>query len=548
MLELTLLIIMPISVGLLIAALHPIRIICKDQGSLGQEYAWKGLGFLIILFILGYCVYFYTLMQSGIQSIDTVIIIILFSGSCFVLAVMKLSLQSIKQIKKISLLERHHALHDALTNLPNRVLLNEAMTGAIATSKRNNTPLAVMLMDLNNFKEVNDTLGHYYGDRLLQSIVPVLKKSIREIDMIARLGGDEFAVILPSANLDDAKLIATRIINAMEQPFSVDQHILHIGISIGISQHPEDGTDGDSLLQKADVAMYIAKRNSLGFSVYDLSRDKNSLTRLVVLGKLRNAIANNQLTPYYQPIINLKTGEIHALEVLTRWHDEELGHIPPDEFIPIAEKSGLIKQLSAWVLDTAIAQFAQWQTLNLGFILSVNLSARDMQDDSMIKELRKFLFKHAVLPSQLNIEITESSMMLESNQPHHLISKLNQLGVSVSIDDFGTGFSSLAYLKKLSTQTIKIDKSFVIDMLDDRSDEVIVRSILDIAHNLGQAVVAEGIETKESLDRLKELNCRYGQGYYICKPLPAEQMFAWLQQNIKDDVDIKSKLSIVHLD
>lgn len=548
MLELTLLIILPISVGLLIASLHPIRIICEDQGSLGQEYAWKGLGFLIILFILGYSIYFYTLLQSGIQSIDVVIIVILFSGSCFVLAVIKLSLQSIKEIKKVSLLERHHALHDALTNLPNRVLLNEAMSAAIATSKRNSTPLVIMLMDLNNFKEVNDTLGHYYGDRLLQSIVPVLKKSIREIDMIARLGGDEFAVILPSANLDDAKLIATRIINAMEQPFSVDQHLLHIGISIGISQHPEDGVDGDSLLQKADVAMYIAKRNSLGFSVYDLSRDKNSLTRLVVLGKLRNAVANNQLTPYYQPIINLKTGEIHALEVLTRWHDEELGHITPDEFIPIAEKSGLIKQLSAWVLDASISQFVQWQTLNMDFILSVNLSARDMQDETMINELGMFLSKHGMHPSQLNIEITESSMMLESNQPHHLISKLNQLGVSVSIDDFGTGFSSLAYLKKLSTQSIKIDKSFVIDMLDDQSDEVIVRSILDIAHNLGQVVVAEGIETKKCLDRLKDLNCSYGQGYFICKPLPAEQIFIWLQKNSKAETNATREYSVAHLD
>ncbi len=546
MLELTLFTIMPISIGILIASLHPIRIICKDQGSLGQEYAWKGLGLLIVLFIIGYIFYSYTLYQTGIQSLDIVVVFILFSGSCFILAVIKLSLISIKEIKKISILERHHALHDALTNLPNRVLLNETMSGAIAASKRNNTPLAIMLMDLNNFKEVNDTLGHYYGDRLLQSIVPVLKKSVREVDMVARLGGDEFAVILPNANLDDAKLVATRVINAVEQPFTVDQHVLNIGISIGIAQHPDDGADCDSLLQKADVAMYIAKQNSLGFSVYDLNRDKNSLTRLIVLGKLRNAIANNQLTLYYQPIINLQTGNLHALEVLTRWHDEELGHIPPDEFIPIAEQSGLIKQLSAWVLEASIAQFMQWQKLNLNFSLSVNLSARDVQDETMINDLRIILSKHKMHPNQLNIEITESSMMLESNQPHHLITELNQLGVSLSIDDFGTGFSSLAYLKKLSTQSIKIDKSFVIDMLDDQSDEVIVRSILDIAHNLGQVVVAEGIESKECLDRLRDLNCHYGQGYFICKPLPAEQIFIWLQENCKSDVDVERKPTIIH--
>lgn len=535
MLEIALISLILISVGLLIISLRSVWSICREQGTFGPDYAWKCLGFLIALFILGYLVYLSSLLESEMQAIDFVVAFILFAGSCFVVAVMRLSLISIKEVKKSDLQVQHHALHDALTNLPNRVLLNEAMSKAIAIAKRKNGSFAVMLMDLNNFKEVNDTLGHFFGDKLLQYVAPVLKKSVREIDTVARLGGDEFAVILPDANIDDAKTIASRIICAMERPFLVDQHEFNVGISIGISQYPEDGIDGDSLLQKADVAMYIAKHNASGFSVYNISRGENSLAKLVVLEKLRSAIAENKLTLHYQPIINLHTGGLYALEVLTRWHDDELGDIRPDEFIPVAEQSGSIKQLSLWVLETAIRQFMKWKKFNLNFILSINLSAKDIQDEGMLNTLRHLLSKYEMNPSQLNIEIIESSMMLDSKQPNHLISELNQLGVSLSIDDFGTGFSPLSYLKKLSTQAIKIDKSFVVDMLDDHSDDVIVRSIINIAHNLNQAVVAEGIETSECLERLKELNCRYGQGYFICRPLPVNQINTWLQENgIKD--------------
>lgn len=541
--EATLSMIMLISVGLLTTTLNPIRVICQDQGSLGQEYAWKGLGFLIILFIVGYIAYTYFLFQAGIQTVDMVVTFILFSGSCFVVAVIRLSLISIKEIKKMGLQERHHALHDALTSLPNRILLNEAMIGAIAAAKRNKTPLAVMLMDLNNFKEVNDTLGHFCGDRLLQQVVPVLKRSIREIDMVARLGGDEFAVILPEAKIADAKIVAARIISALEQPVMVDQHELQVGISIGISQYPDDGTDSETLLQKADIAMYIAKRNALGYSVYDLSRDQNSLDKLIVLGKLRTAIANNELTLFYQPIINLSSGKVYGLEVLTRWYDDNLGDISPDIFIPIAEQSGVIKQFSLWMLDTAVSQFMRINQSNPDLILSVNLSAKDIQDGSLINDLRAILSRYAMNPRQLNIEITENSMMLESDQPQYLLSEFTKLGVSISIDDFGTGFSSLAYLKRISTQAIKIDKSFVSDMLMDTNGEIVVRSIIDIARNLEQPVIAEGIETKSCLDRLKELNCQFGQGYFICKPLPCEQITVWLKEKDKESSEKQAVFS-----
>jgi len=522
---------------LLIASLKPIRTIYKEQNSSGHDIAWKGLGVLVILFILGYILFLLTLLDSELSTIDIVVSFILFSGSCFVVAVTRLSLISIKEIKKMGLLERHHALHDALTNLPNRVLLDETMSNAISSAKRKNTPLAVMLMDLNNFKEVNDTLGHHCGDRLLQLIVPVLTKSIRENDMVARLGGDEFAVTLPEASLSDAKDIAARIIKAMEQPFQVEQYKLNLGISIGISQYPEDGLDSDVLLQKADVAMYVAKRNSLGFSVYDLSQDKNSLSRLAVHGRLRDAITNNELSLHYQPIINLSTGKVHAFEVLTRWYNEELGQVSPDEFIPIAEQSGMIKQLSLWVVDTVCLQLKRWQKYNQDVVISINFSAKDIQDDHLISNIQTILLKYELPPSRLSIEITENSMMLESDHPQQMLAELNALGISLSIDDFGTGFSSLAYLKKLKTQSIKIDRSFVKDMITDDSDEVIVRSIIDIAHNLGQTVVAEGIENQACLDRLKELKCGYGQGYFICQPLPHNEIVSWMQERGEFECD-----------
>lgn len=533
-------VIMVIGIALLIASLRPIRTIYKEQNTSGQDIAWKGLGVLVILFIVGYILFLMTLLDSDMSTIDIVVSFILFSGSCFVVAVTRLSLISIKEIKKMGLLERHHALHDALTNLPNRTLLNETMANAISSAKRKKTPLAVMLMDLNNFKEVNDTLGHHCGDRLLQLIVPVLTKSIRENDMVARLGGDEFAVTLPEASLSDAKIIATRIIKAMEQPFQVEQYKLNLGISIGISQYPEDGLDSDVLLQKADVAMYVAKRNSLGFSIYDLSQDKNSLSRLAVHGRLRDAITNNELSLHFQPIINLSTGKVHAFEVLTRWYNKELGHVTPDEFIPIAEQSGMIKQLSLWVVDTACRQLKRWRKYSQDIVLSINFSAKDIQDDHLISNIQTILSKYELPPNRLTIEITENSMMLESDHPQQMLTELNALGISLSIDDFGTGFSSLAYLKKLKTQSIKIDKSFVKDMLTDDSDEVIVRSIIDIAHNLGQTVVAEGIETQACLDRLKELNCGYGQGYFICKPLPHNEIVSWMQERGEFEFDERS--------
>lgn len=530
MLKLTIISLMAAGVALLIASLKPIRIIFIEQRLTHQSFAWKGLGFLIFLFICGYILFIAALLEAEISTFDIVVTFILFSGSCFVFAITCLSLISINEIRKLSMLERYHALHDALTNLPNRTLLNETMINAIANAKRKSTPLAIMLMDLNNFKEVNDTLGHHCGDKLLQLIVPVLTKSIREIDMVARLGGDEFAVILPEADLSDAELIAARIIKTMEQPFVVDQHKLNLGISIGISQYPEDGSDCEILLQKADVAMYIAKKNAFGFSVYDFSKDKNSVTRLTMRSRLHDAILNNELSLHYQPIINLATGKVHALEVLTRWYDKNLGQVPPDEFILLAEQTGIIKQLTLWVVDTAISQLRDWQIYNQDLILSVNFSAKDFQDGNLIRNLLKILSKYELHPNRLNIEITENSMMLESEQPQLLMSKLNELGISISIDDFGTGFSSLAYLKKLTTQSIKIDKSFVMDMLIDTSDEVIVRSIVDIAHNLGQDIVAEGIETQACLDRLVELNCGFGQGYFICKPLPPDEIFVWMQE------------------
>lgn len=316
----------------------------------------------------------------------------------------------------------------------------------------------------------------------------------------------------------------------MEKPLSVENYDLKIGVSIGIAQYPTDGESCDTLIKKADIAMYVAKRNARDYAVYNSSQDIHSIEKLNITKKLHDAVHRGLLSLRFQPIINLRTGQVSSFEVLSRWHDDELGHIRPDEFIPIAEQTGLIKQLTLWMLDTAIHQFQQWQTVNHALHLSVNMTAQDLQDTYLVQNIINILTKHGFNAGKLHIEITESNMMTHSRHSRSVIHQLHELGVSLSIDDFGTGFSSLAYLKQLPTQTIKIDKSFVTDMANNPSDEIIVRSVIDIAHNMGQAVIAEGIEDSDCLKQLLALDCDYGQGYYFSRPLPAEKVLPWMEE------------------
>jgi diguanylate cyclase (GGDEF)-like protein len=443
-----------------------------------------------------------------------------------------LLVQDITKIRKQTEALEHMAMHDTLTGLPNRALLHDRLQHAIFIGQRENKPLALLMMDLDRFKEINDTLGHHIGDLVLKEVGDRLPKVLRKSDTIARLGGDEFAIVLPATDVEKAKQIACKLLKALEKPFSVDGHNLYIGASIGIVFSPEHGEDASTLLQRADVAMYVAKNAQCGLSIYNPEHDQHNLQYLVLMGELKRAIENDGLTLCYQPKVSYKTGYISGVEALVRWNHPEHGFIPPEQLIPLAESKGLMKSLTMWVLNSALRQYVEWRRKGISgkFSVSINLSARSLQDSQFPEDVINTLQKWEMAPSLLEFEITESAVMADPDYALLVLKKLDEIGVRLSIDDFGTGYSSLAYLKKLPVDEIKIDQSFVMNMARDENDAMIVRSTIDLAHNLGLSVTAEGVECYEIWKMLERLGCDAAQGYYICHPLPADEFIAWLSQ------------------
>ncbi len=519
-----------LGIVLLIFSLSPTRSICKEQSNNSQCAGWQALFILIALFIAGYVLFAFSLSHIKYGLVTFVVSLILFGGSVFVLLVTKMSLLSIQDVNRIAALERHHALHDALTQLPNRTLFYERLDNAINTAKNSATKMAVIIMDLDQFKEVNDTLGHHCGDRLLQQVAPRLKNAVKELDIVARLGGDEFSVVLQNTDKNAAIAICKKLLQTLDQPFSVEGHSLKIGMSIGIANYPSDGEDRKTLMQKADVAMYVAKKDEQGYATYDSSKDQYSIGRLYIINALHEAIKNKEMQFHYQPIIKTKDKSLWGFEVLARWKHNELGDVLTTEFISIAEQSSLIKDLTLHMLDASFKQFQLWQKINPNFFLSVNLSVKDIQDAGFPSKMSSLLKRYSIDPNKINLEITESTMMSDSKRAYDVMTELNNLGMKIAIDDFGTGFSSLSYLKQLPTQSLKIDRSFVSDMIEDENDAVIVRSTIDLAHNMGRTVIAEGVESKDILDILEILGCDYVQGFYVSEPLPAEQVSDWLEK------------------
>ncbi|MDQ3757461.1 MAG: EAL domain-containing protein, partial [Actinomycetota bacterium] len=426
-------------------------------------------------------------------------------------------------------LERHQALHDALTNLPNRRLFRDRVNQAVLLARRTDVPVAVMILDLDRFKEVNDTLGHHIGDLLLQQVAARLQSTLREGDTIARLGGDEFAVLLPTVAGEAAAVqVAEKIDKVLDEPFTLKGWTFDIDASIGIALFPEHGQSVDSLLQRADVAMYVAKENRGGYELYHSDRDRHSPRRLTLLGELRRGIEERNLVLYYQPKADMRTGGVRGVEALVRWVHPEHGVIPPDEFIPLAEHTGLIRTLTLFVLEEALAQCRRWQDDGLQLGVAVNLSVRNLYDPSFADEVRRLLEQHRIAPELLELEITESVIMADPMRATAVLGLLSALGVGLSLDDFGVGYSSLAYLKRLPVTEIKIDKSFVMNITSDDSDALIVRSTIGLARSLGLRTVAEGVETEESWARLVALGCDVAQGFYLCPPKPADELAAWL--------------------
>jgi len=424
---------------------------------------------------------------------------------------------------------RYQALHDALTDLPNRALLMDRLQQALKSAKREHQQVALIFLDIDRFKTINDTLGHHVGDKLLQQIAQRLRLVLRVSDSVARLGGDEFCLLLPNSDTTQAMFTARKIISAIEKPIQLEGQNLGIGASLGISIYPKHGDTPAILMQRADVAMYVAKRGNRGFSVYDSKKDQNSLRQLSMTNELQSAIDNDQLVLHYQPKLDLHTHRVVGMEALVRWEHPKHGLLHPSEFVHLAEQTGLIQSLTRWVLRQAMKEYTQCHCYEAGLLLSINLSMRDLMGKNFPETLFELVKEGEMLFGNLKLEITETALMEQPVVAIEAMERLNDMGLRLSIDDFGIGYSSLAYLKQLPVSELKIDKSFVQALPQDANSEVIVRSTIDLAHKLGMKVVAEGIESKEVLNILTNLGCDIAQGFFVSKPLVLIDMLSWME-------------------
>ena len=426
-------------------------------------------------------------------------------------------------------LNEHQALHDALTGLANRTLFRDRIDQALRVRRRACNRAAVLVMDLDGFKEINDSLGHAAGDEVLVELGRRLTETLRGSDTVARLGGDEFGVLLPEARVPEDVLTAVeRIRAAIERSVTVQGLPLSLEASIGIALYPDDGDDVETLVRCADGAMYHAKREKLGWAFYDTNCIPQGTNRLTIVGELRRALDQRELILHYQPKAFLSDGEVRSVEALIRWSHPDRGLVPPDEFIPVAQQTGLIKPLTLYVIDEALRQCRSWQDEGVRLAIAVNLSTRSLVDPDFPAQVAGLLEHWNVEPSLLEFEITESSMLADPARTKQILEQLAEMKIRLSIDDFGTGYSSLAYLKRLPVSEIKIDRSFVMNMDNDEDDAIIVRSTIDLGRNLGLDVVAEGVESPETWDLLTSLGCTAAQGYYLGRPVPGADLLAWL--------------------
>jgi diguanylate cyclase (GGDEF)-like protein len=429
------------------------------------------------------------------------------------------------ELKRQTAEREYAAHHDVLTLLPNRTLFQERLREVVAVSGKTG---AVMIMDLDRFQEINDTLGHHNGDSVLIAVARRLAAA-SDSSLVARLGGDEFAVLLEAVNdRKEAVRFAERLLATFADQVTLGDLTLDVRGSIGVALFPEHGTDADSLMQRADIAMYVAKGNKRGYEVYSPESDRYAPERLALIADLHRALNGTGLFLTYQPKIDLKRGRISGVEALIRWQHPTRGLIQPDDFIPLAEHTGLIKDLTLWVLDTALAQSQAWQREGIDLGIAVNLSVRNLLDLDLPDQVARLLQKWDVPAHRLELEITETTLMEDPARASSVIARLNAMGIRLSIDDFGTGYSSLVFLKQLPVQEIKIDKSFVLNMLADLGDGAIVRSIIDLAKNLGLDVVAEGVESEGIMQELTLRGCTTAQGFFISRPVRADRLTEWL--------------------
>jgi len=424
---------------------------------------------------------------------------------------------------------RHQATHDALTGLPNRVALLESLHSAIESSRQSGRSVALILMDLDRFKDINDTLGHDTGDILIKQVADRLRVRLWDGDTVARLGGDEFCLVLPMASSADTRLVVNKLRSILAEPFKVHNLSLTTDASIGVALFPEHAGDAVSLMRCVETAMYRAKSTRRGYEIYDAANDPYSVERLKLTADVGHALVRGELFLVYQPKIDVASGECTGAEALLRWKHPEHGFVPPDKFIPLAEQTSAIKDITHWTINVAIAQCRAWHNAGHRLSVAVNLSATMLHDPGLPDRVASLLQNHGLAPEFLQLEITETAIMLDRESAFKTLQALSDLGVRLSIDDFGTGYSSLAYLRKLPVSEIKIDKSFVMNMLENENDATIVYALIELAHGINLRVVAEGVESEAVLTALASKDCDESQGYYFSRPLPAGDFAKWFE-------------------
>jgi diguanylate cyclase (GGDEF)-like protein/PAS domain S-box-containing protein len=423
---------------------------------------------------------------------------------------------------------RKAASHDALTGLPNRLLLAERVTQALVSARASGRPASLLMLDLDNFKEVNETFGHQAGDSLLEQVGPRLRQQLKEADLLARLGGDEFAALLPDTDRALATTVAAKLLETLDQPFEMGGQLFDIAASIGVASFPLDGDSVESLLRRAEIALFVAKRSRGVCVSYAPEYEKHGASRLTMMADLRVALQQEQLRLHFQPLVSLRNRSVSGVEALVRWEHPARGMVPPGEFVPFAEKTRLIQPLTRWVIRTALRQCRAWHEAGRTIPVSVNIAMRDLIDPHFPDLVGTLLLEANVQPSWLRLEITEGVIMAEPERAIDTLGQLRKLGVRLAIDDFGTGYSSLAYLHRLPVDEIKIDRSFVSRMAGASSRANIVRASVDLGHSLRLESVAEGVEDARTWDLLAALGCDTAQGFYVSRPLPSDEVLPWL--------------------
>ncbi len=510
---------------LLIFSLIPTKTLCGQKHH--ATMAWRFLGIFIMLFIAGYGMFSVFLINNEISPIFLFISFILFGGGIFVYAVVKLAQISIDKLFLMAEVERHRSMHDELTGLPNQNYFNDIVDAAIKRANNIKQTFVIFLIDLNRFREINTAIGHFYADFLLQEVADRIGQSTRNSDILARWGGDKFALLLPDTDLKRAIAVANKITENLARPFNVEGNNISVEISNGIVIYPEHGESTEKLMQNAQIAMYEAQRNHVNYSLFDPDQHYSPFKKLIMASELRDAIHKDELDLYFQPQISVINGKMSGVEALIRWHHPEKGTITPNSFMDVIEHTDLGKALAIWVLNTALKHHKELSRTGFDINISVNLSINNLHDYEFPAELKKIMEKWQIAPNRLTLEITESGLMVDPARVNKVVMELKRTGVNMSIDDFGTGYSSLAYLRKFPAREIKIDKSFVLDMLVNEDSAIIVKSTIDLAHNIGRLVVAEGVENRDTYVLLKRLGCDFLQGFYFSKALPYDELIEW---------------------